>query len=75
MFIHGFRFVNNFMNEIPIHWISANAFIEDQTRQIAEEFKTSNPRPRNRAMGFRGRDIRKWIQVWPEDGKGDVREF
>jgi hypothetical protein len=37
-----------------VRWESANAFIEAQTRQMAREFKRSNPRPRNRAMGFTG---------------------
>jgi hypothetical protein len=60
---------------MKIHWISANTLIQAQTQQIADEFKTSRPRPRNRAMGFKGRDIHKWIQVWPENGKGDIRWF
>ena len=42
-----------------IRWESANVFIEAQTRQIAREFKTSRPRPRNRAMGFYGDDRRR----------------
>lgn len=35
---------------------SANDFIERQTRNIEREFATSRPRPRNRAMGFKGSD-------------------
>ena len=36
--------------------ISANRFIELQTKQIEREFKCSKPRPRNKAMGFKGSD-------------------
>jgi hypothetical protein len=36
--------------------VSANEFIEAQTRQIEREFKCSKPRPRNKAMGFKGDD-------------------
>jgi len=36
--------------------VSANHLIEAQTRAIEREFKCSRPRPRNRAMGFAGRD-------------------
>ena len=43
----------------PVRWESANTVIEAQTRAIAREFKTSKPRPRNRAMGFRGDDRQK----------------
>lgn len=35
---------------------SANDFIEAQTRQLEREFATSRPRPRNKAMGFKGSD-------------------
>jgi hypothetical protein len=41
-------------NGEPIRWESGDVFVEAQTRQIAKEFKTSRPRPRNRAMGFWG---------------------
>jgi len=34
--------------------ISANEFIEAQTRQMEREFKSSRPKPRNKAMGFKG---------------------
>ncbi len=34
--------------------VSANDFIEQQTKQIEKEFKSSRPNPRNWAMGFRG---------------------
>jgi len=33
--------------------VSANEFIEAQTKQIEREFRCSRPRPRNRAMGFK----------------------
>ncbi len=36
-----------------IIWESAHDFIERQTRKIAREFKTSRPKPRNKAMGFK----------------------
>ena len=39
-------------NGEPIRWESGDVFVEAQSRQIAREFKTSRPRPRNRAMGF-----------------------
>jgi len=39
-----------------IRWEDANKFIERQTKEIEREFKTSRPKPRNRAMGFRGDD-------------------
>jgi hypothetical protein len=39
--------------------VSANDFVEAQTRSIAKEFKCSRPRPRNRAMGFRGEDRKR----------------
>jgi len=41
-----------------VYRISANAFIEAQTRQMEKEFKSSRPSPRNRAMGFKGSDKR-----------------
>lgn len=49
-----------------IHWIPANLFVEEQTRLIAAEFKTSRPRPRNWAMGFRGTD-RPRNRLWKRD--------
>ena len=45
----------------PIRWESANTFIEAQTKSMAREFKCSRPRPRNRAMGFKGFDKQKSI--------------
>lgn len=39
-----------------ITWVSANALIEHQTRRIAQEFCSSKPKPRNKAMGFKGTD-------------------
>lgn len=36
--------------------VSANHFIEEQTRKLEREFHRSKPRPRNWAMGFTGRD-------------------
>ena len=45
--------------------VSANDFIEAQTKQIEREFKCSKPRPRNRAMGFKGSDKPK--RPWKHD--------
>ena len=53
-------------SESNIIWIPANTFIEEQTRQIEREFKTSRPRPRNKAMGFRGTD-RPRNRIWKPD--------
>ena len=39
-----------------IRWVSANDFIETQTREFSRNFTSSRPRPRNRAMGFKGDD-------------------
>lgn len=39
--------------------ISAGKIVEAQTRQIEAEFKCSRPKPRNRAMGFKGEDNHK----------------
>lgn len=41
-----------------IHWVSANALIEHQTREIARIYKRSMPTPSNRRMGFTGEDER-----------------
>jgi hypothetical protein len=46
-------------NKEKIVWVSANKFIEDQTKEIEKKFKCSNPKPRNKAMGFWGRDEKK----------------
>ena len=35
----------------------SSGFVEDQTLAISKEFGRSKPRPRNRAMGFRGDDL------------------
>jgi hypothetical protein len=37
-------------------WTNAASIGEEITRQLAEEFAHSKPRPRNRAMGFSGTD-------------------
>jgi len=47
--------------------VSANAFIEAQTKQMEREFKCSRPRPRNRAMGFKGSDKPK--RPWKNETK------
>lgn len=39
-----------------ITWVSANTLLEQQTKKIAQEFHASNPKPRNKAMGFTGDD-------------------
>ena len=36
--------------------VSANAVVEAMTKRLEREFKCSNPKPRNRAMGFKGYD-------------------
>jgi hypothetical protein len=36
--------------------VSAGCLSEQITASLAREFKTSRPRPRNRAMGFKGTD-------------------
>lgn len=35
-------------------WISANDWIEQNTREFIREFSSSRPRPSNKRMGFRG---------------------
>lgn len=52
------------MTTPPITWVSANTLIEEQTKNIAREFKSSRPKPRNSAMGFR--------QEPKKRGKGDA---
>jgi hypothetical protein len=37
-----------------IIWVSANEIAEAQTRDLADTWKSSNPSPRNWAMGFTG---------------------
>jgi hypothetical protein len=39
-----------------IIWVSANEIAEAQTRDLADTWKSSNPSPRNWAMGFTGSD-------------------
>jgi len=48
--------INKLIKQNEIIWKSATEFIEKQTVKIAKEFKTSNPRPRNKVMGFKGND-------------------
>ena len=38
------------------HEISGDEFVAAQTRKIEREFKCSRPKPRNRQMGFKGKD-------------------
>jgi hypothetical protein len=47
-----------------VTWVSAHLIAEQQTRQMARDFKTSRPAPRNRAMGFRGIDRAKSNAVY-----------
>jgi len=42
-----------------ITWVPAQSISEEQTRQIAREFCSSRPAPRNRAMGFNGKDPKR----------------
>ncbi len=42
-----------------VYEVSGNEFVDAQTRKIEKEFKTSRPRPRNRAMGFKGEKSNK----------------
>ena len=39
-----------------VRWAPANSIPEAQTRKLAIEFKSSKPKPRNRVMGFTGKD-------------------
>lgn len=39
-----------------IRWVSAHLLSEAITKQLEREYASSRPRPRNRAMGFRGED-------------------
>ena len=39
-----------------IRWVSGNDFVEHQTKEFAKRFTSSRPRPRNKAMGFKGSD-------------------
>lgn len=39
-----------------IHWISAHDWIEAKSAQFHKQFNSSRPKPRNKAMGFKGRD-------------------
>lgn len=41
---------------VAVRWLSASHLIEELTKEMAREFKTSRPRPRNRAMGFNSND-------------------
>lgn len=38
---------------LGIRWVSANELVEANTREIADTFKSSHPKPRAWAMGFR----------------------
>lgn len=46
------------MSEQPVKygtiWISANDWIEQQTRAFIREFSSSRPRPSGKRMGFTG---------------------
>lgn len=45
------------MKDVPgIVWVDAGRIVEAQTRALADTYKSSNPKPRNSAMGFRGVD-------------------
>jgi hypothetical protein len=46
--------------------ISGDEFVARQTRQIEREFKCSRPKPRNRAMGFKGNDRPKRFLFLPD---------
>ena len=41
-----------------VRWVSANTIIEANTRAIEREYRSSRPKPRNRAMGLRGEEPR-----------------
>jgi hypothetical protein len=39
-----------------IVWVSANEIVEGVTRRLARLYMSSNPKPRNGAMGFREKE-------------------
>ena len=43
-------------DDTDIRWANMNKFAEDQTREIERQFHSSRPKPRNRVMGFTGKD-------------------
>ena len=43
--------------------VSANYVVESVTEEIADQFKCSRPRPRNKVMGFKGENRRKAKRV------------
>ncbi len=67
------------MKPAYIIWRSASSIGEEITRQLAEEFAHSKPRPRNRAMGFSGtdkkprREFDPFKALPPAPGKATVR--
>lgn len=42
-----------------ITWVPAQLIGEEQTRRMEREFASSRPSPRNRAMGFSGKDPKR----------------
>jgi hypothetical protein len=55
-FCHRPRALHTHNGFTPVR--QAPGFIEHQTLEIEREFGCSKPRPRNRAMGFKGEDSR-----------------
>jgi hypothetical protein len=47
---------NSHMEDTGIVWVEAHKIGEAQTRALADTWKSSNPQPRNWAMGFTGSD-------------------
>lgn len=41
-----------------VRWVSAHTIIEANTRALEREYRSSRPKPRNRAMGFKGEEPR-----------------
>lgn len=54
-----------------IQWVSASEIIEAQTRALSRTFHCSKPKPRNRAMGFKGEEPRRRM---PIDYNGTVNQ-
>jgi hypothetical protein len=44
------------MEDKGIRWVAAHEIQEAQTRALADTYKSSQPQPRNWAMGFTGSD-------------------
>ena len=46
------------IGDVEANWISGDEYVARQTRSLIKEFGHSKPHPRNRQMGFTGRDER-----------------